>query len=154
MPALRASSERLQPRSAQATLTASADRTTTNPDRPTVTAAGPLIYLAFPRGRSLAPAGSRAPASAWTSEPPRRLADSVFSLPVRPRKACHVQHGDPPPRASAGPYDSQRAGGRDEGGRGRPELAALTVGVAVIRQQDPDLALALLGRSNKQDLVS
>ena len=40
MPARRASSDRLQPRSAQATLTASASRTT-NPDRPTVTAAGP-----------------------------------------------------------------------------------------------------------------
>ena len=52
MPARRASSDRLQPRSAQATLTASADRTTTNPDRPTVTAAGPLIYSAFPRGQS------------------------------------------------------------------------------------------------------
>ena len=91
MPARRASSDRLQPRSAQATLTASADRTTTNPDRPTITAAGPLIYLAFPRGRSLAPVGSRAPASAWTSKPPRWLADSVFDVPVRPRKACHVQ---------------------------------------------------------------
>jgi hypothetical protein len=85
MPALRASSDRLQPRSAQATLTASAERTTTNPARPTVTAAGPLIYFAFPRGRSLAPAGSRAPASAWTSEPPRRLGDTVFNVPVRPR---------------------------------------------------------------------
>jgi hypothetical protein len=75
MPARRASSDKLHPRSAHATLTASADRTTTNPDRPTVTAAGPLIYFAFPRGRSPAPARSRAPASAWTPEPPVRLAD-------------------------------------------------------------------------------
>jgi hypothetical protein len=58
MPARRASSDRLHPRSTQATLTASADRTTTNPDRPTVTAAGPLIYFGFPRGRSPTPASS------------------------------------------------------------------------------------------------
>jgi hypothetical protein len=75
MPARRASSDRLQPRSAQATLTASADRTTTNPDRPTVTAPGPLIYSAFPRGQSPAPARSRAPASARALKPPVRLAD-------------------------------------------------------------------------------
>ena len=115
MPARRASSDRLQPRSAQAILTAPAARTTTNPDRPTITAAGPLIYLAFPRGRSLAPAGSRAPASTWTSEPPRRFRDSVFNVPVRPRKVCQVQHGDSPPRAIAGPHSSERAGRRDEG---------------------------------------
>src|SRR5487761_214762 len=154
MPARRASSDRLQPRSAQATLTASADRTTTNPDRPTITAAGPLIYLAFPRGRSLAPAGSRALASAWTSEPPRRLADGVFNVPVRPRKACHVQHRDPPPRAIAGPDGSERPGGSDEGGRGRPESAALAFCVGMLRQQARNLALPLLGRSNEQDLVS
>ncbi len=75
MPARRASSDKLQPRSAEASLTASADRTTTNPDRPTVTAAGPLIYFAFPRGRSPTPAGSRAPASARAPEPPVGLAD-------------------------------------------------------------------------------
>src|SRR5487761_154238 len=53
--ARRASSDRLHPRSAQATLTASADRTTTNPDRPTITAAGRLICLAFPKGPESGP---------------------------------------------------------------------------------------------------
>ena len=113
MPARRASSDRLQPRSAQATLTASPDSITTNPDRPTVTAAGPLIYFGFPRGRSLAPAGSRGPASAWTSEPPVRFADGIFCLPVRPRNACHVQHGDPPSRATTGPHSCERSGVSD-----------------------------------------
>ncbi len=97
---------------------------------------------------------SRAPASAWTSEPPRRLGDSVFNVPVRPRKACHVQHGDPPPRAIAGPHSSEGPAGSHEGGRSRPESAAFTFGVGMVRQQASDLALPLLGRSNEQDLVS
>ena len=97
---------------------------------------------------------SRAPASAWTPEPPPRLANSVFNLPLRPRKACHFQHGDPPPRAIAAPYSSEGPAGSHEGGRSRPESAAFTFGVGMVRQQASDLALPLLGRSNEQDLVS
>jgi hypothetical protein len=154
MPARRASSDRLQPRSAQATLTASADSTTTNPDRPTVTAAGPLTSLPSRGGRTLTPVESRAPASAWTPKPPRRLTDRVFNVPIRTREAGHVQDGDPSPRAIAGPYGSQRpGGGSDEGGRSGPEPAALAVGLNMVRQQGGDLSLPMLGRSNEQDLV-